>query len=62
MANYAVIQNNKVINVIVADSKAIAEDVTGHTCIEYTSENPAGINDTWDGTNFISPVVEEPTE
>ena len=62
MANYAVIQNNKVINVIVADSKAIAEDVTGHTCIEYTSESPAGIGYTWDGTNFVPPVIEEPTE
>lgn len=55
MANYAVIQENKVINVIVADTKEIAEEVTGLICVEYTRENPAGIGWTWDGTNFIGP-------
>lgn len=62
MANYAVIEDNKVTNIIVADSKEIAEDVTGYTCIEYTDENPAGIGYTWDGNNFIQPEIEEPTE
>ena len=52
MANYAVIENSKVTNVIVADSKEIAEQVTGLTCVEYTEENPACIGNTWDGTNF----------
>jgi hypothetical protein len=55
MANYAIIQENKVINVIVADTKEVAEAVTGLTCIEYTQQNPAGIGWTWDGTNFIGP-------
>ena len=41
MANYAVIKNNIVENTIVADSKEIAEEVTGLTCVEYTDENPA---------------------
>jgi len=66
---FAVIENNLVTNVIVAESKEMAELVTGHTCIEYTAENPAGINWTWDGTSFINPFVvveetveEEPTE
>lgn len=62
MANYAVIDNNIVINIIVADTKEIAEEVTGLTCVEYTDENPAGIGWTYDGENFISPVAEEPTE
>jgi hypothetical protein len=62
MANYAVIQNNIVVNVIVADTKEIAEEATGLTCVEYTSENPAGIGWTYNGENFIAPVVEEPTE
>ena len=64
MKKFAVIQNNIVLNVILADSKEIAEQVTDLTCIEYTDENPAKINDTWDGTNFISPIitVQEPTE
>jgi len=56
MANYAVIQNNKVVNIIVCDSKEIAEQITNLTCIEYTEENNAGVGDTWDGTNFIAPL------
>jgi hypothetical protein len=55
MANYAVIEEGLVVNVIVADSKEIAEEVTGKTCIEYTEENPSGIDWTWDGTSFIMP-------
>lgn len=58
MANFAVIDNNKVINIIVADSLADAEAVTSKTCIDYT--------DGWDYTNGIDggdffpvPVVEE---
>ena len=62
MATFAVIQNNIVTNVIVADTKEVAETITGLTCIEYTEENPAGIGWTYDGENFIAPVVEEPTE
>ena len=35
MKNFAVIdQNNLVVNVIIADSKEVAESVTGLTCIE----------------------------
>lgn len=59
MANYAVIQNDKVTNVIVADSKEIAEEVTGLVCIEYTQENLAGIGWVYDGTNFTTPEVTE---
>lgn len=69
MANYAVISGNSVSNVIVADTKEIAEQVTGFVCIEYTDENPAGIGWTWDGNNFTNPkavveeiTIEEPTE
>lgn len=60
MATYAVLSENIVTNVIVADSKEIAETVTRSECIEYTDENPGLIGDTWDGTNFVSPVIEEP--
>ena len=62
MSTFAVINNNTVINVIVADTKEIAEQVTNLTCVEYTAENPAAIGWTYDGENFIAPVVEEPTE
>jgi hypothetical protein len=38
MANFAVIDDQNVLNVILADSKTIAEEVTGKTCIEFTNE------------------------
>lgn len=65
MKNFAVLDdNNKVLNIIVAESKEVAEDVIKKTCIEYNDENPAHIGWDWDGTNFINPtpVLETPTE
>jgi hypothetical protein len=59
MATFAVIQNNIVTNIIVADTKEIAETVTGSTCVEYTDENPAGIGWTYADGVFTAPVVEE---
>jgi hypothetical protein len=60
MTNFAVLgPNKKVINVIVADSKEIAEEATKLECIQ---SDIAKINDIWDGTNFVSPVIEEPVE
>jgi hypothetical protein len=60
MANFAQLDlNNKVINVLVADTKEVVEQITQSTCIEYTDENPAYIDWTWDGTNFISPTTIE---
>ena len=56
MAKFAVINNQIVENVIVADTKAIAEEVTGKTCVEYTIQNPAGIGYTYNGTIFIPPT------
>ena len=41
MSNFAVISGTEVVNVIVADSKEIAEQVSGLTCIESTEENVA---------------------
>ena len=57
MATYAVILDNTVTNVIVADTQADAELATGATCVEYTDSNPAGIGWTWDGTTFTAPVI-----
>lgn len=68
MANFAVIENEKVLNTIVADSKAIAEEVTGKICVEFTKENPACIGFGYDGTTFEQPAPivvseeEQPTE
>ena len=52
MANFAVVDNDNVLNTIVAESKEIAEQVTGKTCIEFTTE-PAEPGGTFDGTDFI---------
>jgi hypothetical protein len=61
---FAVMSDNLVTNIIVADTLEIAEDVSGQTCILCTDENPAGINWTYNGTNFINPnpKPEEVTE
>lgn len=56
MANFAVIEDGKVTNTILADSKAIAEEVTGKTCVEFTNENPAVIGLGYDGTTFEQPA------
>ena len=58
MANYAVIENGIVTNIIVADTKKVAEQVTGLTCVEYASENPAYIGLGFDGTTFEKPITE----
>ena len=39
MPNFAVIDGESVLNTILADSKEVAEEVTGKTCIEFTTEN-----------------------
>ena len=57
MATFAIIENNTVTNVIVADTQADAELATGATCVEYTDANPAGIGWTYDGTTFTAPVA-----
>jgi hypothetical protein len=63
MTNYAVIKDGIVNNVIVADSKEIAEQVTGLTCVEFQLEPGApGIGWAYDGTDFTAPVVEVPAE
>jgi hypothetical protein len=61
MASYAVIENNKVTNVIVADSLEIAETVTGLTCIDITDKT-AGINWDYVGGQFIAPPKVEPED
>jgi hypothetical protein len=62
MATFAVLNGDKVINITLAESKEIAETIFNLTCVEYTEKNPAGIGWTYDGENFIAPVVEQPTE
>lgn len=57
MGMFAVIEDNVVINTILADSKSIAEEVTNKTCIEYTQDNPLGIGFIYDGEKFINPTM-----
>jgi hypothetical protein len=59
MANYAVIKDGIVTNVIVAESKEIAESVTGLTCVEIQQEpGSPGIGWSYDGTDFTAPITE----
>jgi hypothetical protein len=52
MLNFAVLDEKNVINTIIADSKAIAEEITGKTCVEFTIEN-AEIGGTYENDRFI---------
>jgi len=56
MPNFAVIENSIVINTIVAESKVIAEEVTGKTCVEYTENEYPRIGLGYDGTTFEQPA------
>ena len=61
--NFAVITGDQVTNIIVEDSKEIAEEVTNATCVEYTDANPAHIGLGYDGTTLEQPLAPdvEPT-
>ncbi len=43
MPNFAIVVDNIVENVIIADSKELAEEATGKPCFEYTEDNRAFI-------------------
>lgn len=53
MKNFAVINNGEIENIIVAESKEIAESVTEKECIEFTPDNPAEIGGSWNGSVFV---------
>jgi hypothetical protein len=54
MANYAVIENELVTNVIVAETKEIAEQVTGKLCIDLPQLD-VGIGWGYSGGTFSRP-------
>lgn len=60
--NFAVIENGIVKNTIVADSKEVAEQLTGKTCVAYTNTNAAHIGYGYNGSTFEQPELEESTE
>lgn len=55
MANFAVVEDGAVTNIVIADSKELAESVTGKNCVEYFDNNPAFIGGTYNGSVFIVP-------
>lgn len=59
MPNYLVIEDDVIINVIVADTAEVAAEVTGKEVIESTSSEP-WLNWTRSGDTWTAPV-EEPT-
>jgi len=61
MAEYAVIKDGIIINIIVADSKEIAEQCSGLSCAEYDNTSRVRIGWSYDGTNFSAPVSTEET-
>ena len=61
MPNYGVIENDVITNVIVAETKEIAETVTQLVCVEIPHYD-VGVGWTYRGGRFSAPVVEEPTE
>lgn len=58
MPNFAVIKDNIVNNIIVADSLEIAENVTGLQCVEYDTML-VNIGDQYIDGEFVKPIVEE---
>ncbi len=57
--NFAVIHNDIVTNLIVADSLEIAQEVTNTTCVEYDNNLLLSPGWTYDGINFLEPIVEQ---
>ena len=57
--NFAVMDDtDHVENVILAESKIIAEELTGKTCIEFDPElGICGIGSKWTGTEFLMSML-----
>lgn len=56
MPNYAIIQEKTIVNVIVADSQEIAEEVTGLTAIE--TDGAPWLGWTYHNDSWIPPMPE----
>jgi hypothetical protein len=53
MSNFAALNGEQVVNTIIADSKELAEQVTGKICVEFTNE-PAELGGTYVNGVFIT--------
>jgi hypothetical protein len=58
MKTFAIIEDGIVTNVIVAETKKQASDITKQECVEYTESNPAHIGLSYDGNQFEQPFYE----
>jgi len=56
--NFAVIESGLVINLIVANNKTIAEQVTGKTCVDYTNLEPGFLPSV--GLGYSNGMFEQP--
>ena len=59
---YGVLEDGFIINVILAESKEIAEEVIGKDCVFIATDNEAGIGWRWDGEAFTDPRPKPTTE
>jgi hypothetical protein len=67
MSNFIVVENGTITNLILAQSKEVAEEVTGTECIEYdrTLVNPHIGQSVVDGEVVdleVYPIIEEPQD
>jgi len=53
--NFAVIENNNIINIVTADSKEIAEAATNKTCVQYADGELVYIGGLYDGVRLMPP-------
>lgn len=63
MKTFAIITDNRVINIVVADNKETAEAVSFEGTIAIECSVNDLVNETWtyDGTKLIPPTIQEPT-
>jgi len=55
MKTFAVLENNLVTNKIIADSKELAETLTGFSCVELQSSLDCSIGASYANNKFIEP-------
>lgn len=60
MANFALIKNGIVDNIIIAEQSFIDNHCQEYdACVEYADGTYVGVGFSWDGENFIAPIPEE---
>ena len=55
MTAFAVIKDDKVINAILAESLGVAQDITGHTCVEIPENSKCRIGSLYMNNDFTNP-------